>query len=93
MTASGAKLSLDAPPFSLVVGDRARVLGLNEVGLRRRGMEAETLRVLKRVFRITFRSGLRLEQAASKLQAESSAYPEVDRLLRFLQKSERGFCR
>lgn len=93
MSASGAKLSLDAPSFSLVAGDRARVVGLNEVGLRRRGFEGESLLALKRAFRIIFRSGLRLEEAAQRLQDELSGQPEVDRLLTFLQKSDRGFCR
>lgn len=93
MTASGAKLSLDAPPFSLVAGDRARVVGLNEVGLRRRGFDGELQRVLKQAFRIIFRSGLRLEEAVQRLQPDLSEQPEVERLLRFLEKSERGFCR
>ncbi|MFP6641211.1 MAG: acyl-[acyl-carrier-protein]--UDP-N-acetylglucosamine O-acyltransferase, partial [Myxococcota bacterium] len=93
MTASGAKLSLDAPPFSLVAGDRARAVGLNEVGLRRRGVDSESQRALKRAFRIIFRSGLRLEEAAARLEHDLSGQPEVERLLTFLQKSERGFCR
>ena len=37
MTAAGAKLAKDAPPFSMVAGDRARLVGLNRVGLQRRG--------------------------------------------------------
>jgi UDP-N-acetylglucosamine acyltransferase len=93
MAASNAKLSLDAPPFALVAGDRARLAGLNSVGLRRQGVSRETIRQLKRAFHILFSSKLRLEAASMRVQDEFGGVPEVERLLRFLQKSERGFCR
>jgi len=93
MTASGAKLSLDAPPFAMVAGDRARLVGLNSVGLRRRGLPAETQQSLKQAFHLFFNSRLRLEEALSRVEEEVPALPEVERLVRFLRKSERGFCR
>ena len=93
MAASNAKLSMDAPPFSLVAGDRARLAGLNTVGLKRRGFARETIRALKHAFHLTFNSKLRLEEAVVRVQDEIEDVPEVERLLRFLQKSERGFCR
>ena len=93
MAASGAKLSLDAPPFTLVAGDRARLVGLNDVGLRRRGVSPDRQLALKRAFRTIFRSGLRLEEAVQRLTPDFSGHPEIEHLLGFLQKSERGFCR
>ena len=93
MSASGAKLSLDAPPFALVAGDRARLAGLNGVGLRRRGMSRATIQALKHAFHLIFNSKLRLEEAAARVAEELEGVPEVERLVRFLLKSERGFCR
>lgn len=93
MAASNAKLSLDAPPFALVAGDRARLAGLNSVGLQRRDFPGETIRELKRAFHILFSSKLRLERAVARVAEEVSQIPEVERLLSFLRKSERGFCR
>jgi UDP-N-acetylglucosamine acyltransferase len=93
MSASNAKLSLDAPPFALVAGDRARLAGLNSVGLRRQGASRDTIRQLKRAFRIIFGSRLRLTEAVMRVQDELSGVPEVERLVGFLQESERGFCR
>jgi UDP-N-acetylglucosamine acyltransferase len=93
MSAAGAKLSLDAPPFSLVAGDRARLAGLNSVGLRRRGLSRETTRALKRAFHLIFSSKLPLEEAGARVTEELEGVPEVERLMRFLLKSERGFCR
>ncbi|MEE3328215.1 MAG: acyl-ACP--UDP-N-acetylglucosamine O-acyltransferase [Myxococcota bacterium] len=93
MAASGAKLSLDAPPFTLVAGDRARLVGLNDIGLRRRGVSGDRQLALKRAFRTIFRSGLRLEEATRQLTPDFAGHPEIEHLLGFLQESERGFCR
>ncbi len=93
MAASNAKLSLDAPPFSMVAGDRARMVGITSIGLRRRGMEKERISQLKHAFHIIFHSRLRLEPALAQVRDELAGCPEVERLLVFLEKSERGFCR
>ncbi len=93
MAASNSKLSLDAPPFAMVAGDRARLAGLNSVGLKRRGFTGATIGKLKRAFHLLFNSKLRLEVAVSRVESELPDSPEVQRLVEFLCKSERGFCR
>ena len=77
----------------LVAGDRARLSGMNSVGLRRRGVSTETFRAVKRAFHILFSSKLRFEAAALRVEEELGEIPEVQRLILFLRKSERGFCR
>ncbi len=93
MSAANAKLSQDAPPFSMVAGDRARLVGVNSVGLKRRGLSAETRESIKRAFHLIFFSKLRLEPALARVREELGDSPEVARLVAFLEKSERGFCR
>ncbi len=93
MSASNAKLSLDAPPFAMVAGDRARLVGVNAIGLRRRGFSPETQRSIKRAFRILFQSHLRLRVALDRVREELCGTAEVERLLCFLEKTERGVCR
>jgi len=93
MTAANSMLSLDAPPFAMVAGDRARVVGLNVVGLRRRGFDAETVRALKRAFHLLYASKLRQEVAVARVRETLPDVPEVDRLLRFLETSSRGVAR
>jgi UDP-N-acetylglucosamine acyltransferase len=93
MTAANTMLPKDAVPFAMVAGDRARLVGLNVVGLRRRGFCPETIRKLKRVFHLIFHAKLRLEPALERVREELSDSPEVERLLRFLETSERGFVR
>lgn len=91
MTAANAKLAQDAPPFALLAGDHARLLGLNSVGLRRRGLGADTLRALKHAYHVLFSSKLSLSDALARLRGEKSGSPEVGRLLDFLEEtSQRG---
>jgi UDP-N-acetylglucosamine acyltransferase len=93
MTAANSMLSQDAPPFAMVAGDRARVVGLNVVGVRRRGLSDEALRALKHAFHLLFASKLRLETALARVREELPDAPEVARLVGFLESSTRGFCR
>ena len=93
MSASNAKLSRNAPPFSLVAGDRARLMGLNHVGLARRGFSRPTRDALRHAFHLLFRSKLLLALAIERTRDELGSVPEVERLVEFLETSERGFCR
>jgi UDP-N-acetylglucosamine acyltransferase len=93
MAGSGSMLSLDAPPFAMVAGDRARLVGLNTVGLRRREIPRETRAQIKHAFHLIFHSKLRLEDALARVDEEIGGVPEVERLVSFLRKTERGFCR
>jgi UDP-N-acetylglucosamine acyltransferase len=91
-TAGNSMLTLDAAPFTRVAGDRARHVGLNRVGLQRRGFEASTIATLKHALRLVFQSKLRLATAFERVAAECRG-PEVERLVAFLRQSERGFIR
>lgn len=93
MTAANSMLSRDAPPFSMVAGDRARLVGLNLVGLRRRTLSREAVRRLKRAYHLLFHARLRLEPALAAVREELGTEGEVGRLLHFLETSERGFVR
>jgi UDP-N-acetylglucosamine acyltransferase len=93
MTAANTMLSRDAPPFAMVAGDRARLVGLNAVGLRRLGLAPEAQRALKHAYHLLFASKLRFEAAQARVRAEVGDAPEVARLLRFLASTKRGVCR
>jgi UDP-N-acetylglucosamine acyltransferase len=93
MVAATSAVSQDVPPFALVSGDRARLSGLNAVGLRRRGFSPETRRQIHRAYHLIFHSKLRFAAAAERVRTEIQGCAEVDRLLRFLESSERGFVR
>lgn len=93
MVAATSAVSQDVPPFALASGDRARLSGLNVVGMRRRGFSPETRRQIKRAYHLVFQSKLRFPDAVLRVRAEIEGCPEVERLLAFLEGSQRGFIR
>lgn len=87
-------VTLDIPPYMLSSGSRAKLFGLNTVGLKRAHFREETLRALKKAYRIIFRSGLTLSTALKSVEEdEISQMPEVQHLLQFIQHSKRGISR
>ena len=90
---AGAMVSQDVAPFCNATGDRARLHGLNVVGLRRRGFSTEVIREIKRAYRIIFQSGLKLADAIARARRELTLTDEVEHFLSFIQASERGVCR
>lgn len=90
---AGSMVSLDVAPFCNATGDRARLLGLNSVGLKRRGFSADAQGALKRAYRLMFQSGLKLTEASQRVREEIPGVPEVERFLTFIEQSERGLCR
>jgi UDP-N-acetylglucosamine acyltransferase len=85
-----SRVSKDIPPFLKAVGNPVKLYGLNTIGLQRSGMEEETIRALKRTYRLLFRSDLNVTQAIERAQIEIEPLPEVQELIRFVEASERG---
>jgi len=89
----GLRVSKDVPPYILAMGDPLTYGGLNQVGLKRRGFSDETLRVLKKAYRIIYRSKLILKDAIVEVEKTLPKIPEIEHLLQFLKESERGVIR
>ncbi len=85
-----SRVAKDIPPFLKAVGNPVKLYGLNTVGLQRSGMDEETIRELKRAYRLLFRSDLNVSQAIERVQSELEPLPEVRELIRFVEASERG---
>jgi len=85
---------LDIPPYTKAQGDIAKLFGLNTIGLKRANFSEETLKALKKAYRIIFRSSLTLEKAMKRVvEDEISQTPEVQHFLQFIQCSKRGITR
>jgi len=93
LCAAGAMVSMDVPPFCTVAGDRARLHGLNLVGLRRRGFSSATISGIKRAYRLLFQGSGPRRLAIVVAQERLGHLPEVKRLVDFLAASRRGVCR
>jgi len=83
----------DIPPYMIAAGDRATLHGLNQVGLKRQGFTRDTLRMLKKAYRLIFRIGLTQNEAIERVAAEVEQIPEVASLIDFIKSSERGITR
>ena len=84
----------DVLPFSMTVSPReSKVFGENKVGLERRGFTKEAIESLHKAFRLLTKSGLNTTQAVERIRAEVPASPEVNELLEFMERSERGFVK
>jgi UDP-N-acetylglucosamine acyltransferase len=77
----------------MVVGNPAEVVGPNSVGLRRRGVSAETRLHLKEAHRLLWRKGLATGEGVRQVREQIPSSPEIERLLNFIEKSERGIIR
>lgn len=81
----------DVPPYSLVYGNRAKLMGLNLVGLKRAGFSDATIQALRQAFELLFLSPTgTLKEAVAKVREDWGHIPEVQHLLTFVETSERG---
>ncbi|MGA2775623.1 MAG: acyl-ACP--UDP-N-acetylglucosamine O-acyltransferase [Candidatus Omnitrophota bacterium] len=88
-----SKVVQDIPPYSTCDGHPTRVYGLNLVGLRRQKFSKESIENLKRAYKILFNSGLTQKHALENLEAQVKGSAEVDYLVNFVKRSERGLSR
>lgn len=96
MAGGCSKIVQDIPPFMLSAGQPARVRDLNRLGIRTSQinplskLSPETFAILKKAYRLLFRSGIPLKHAVTKTRHELPADPEVEYLLQFIETSKRG---
>ena len=86
-------VSQDIPPFVLASGERARLFGLNIVGLKRHNFSNEVIEALKKAYQTVIRSHLTIQDAMVKVEKEIPPLPEVKQFLDFIRHSQRGIPR
>ena len=86
-------VSQDIPPYVSAAGNRAKLYGLNLVGLKRRGFSDAVIGTLKKAYKIIFRSGLTQDEALHKVVEEFPQSAEVRTLVDFIRSSKRGITR
>jgi UDP-N-acetylglucosamine acyltransferase len=92
MIGGNTRVNSDVPPFFLYTGFNVEPKGLNVVGLKRAGYKASDLSALKKAYQILYRSGLKLQEALTKIEAEIPT-PDTLHLVDFIRRSDRGICR
>jgi UDP-N-acetylglucosamine acyltransferase len=88
----GSVVTQDIPPFSTAAGNRARVVGINKEGLKRRGFSPEVIRALHQSFRELLKSRLSKQEALEKLEPLCREFEEVDEFVNFVKHSKRGIA-
>ena len=83
----------DIPPFTMASGPRAKLFGLNSVGLKRHNFSDSTINDLKKAYKILFREKHTLKEALKKVQKEFPHSKEIKHLVEFIEKNTRGICR
>jgi UDP-N-acetylglucosamine acyltransferase len=89
----GSRITQDIAPFIKAGGSPPRLGGVNRVGLERRGFAREICEALEDAYRLLFRAGLTVEQAAAAMRTAHPGVPDVEHLARFAETSARGLTR
>jgi UDP-N-acetylglucosamine acyltransferase len=92
MVAGNTRVNSDCPPFFLFSDFNAGAKGLNTVGLKRAGFSLDDLQLLKKAYRLLYRSGLKLDDALDRIERELPS-AHTHQLTAFIRSSKRGICR
>jgi UDP-N-acetylglucosamine acyltransferase len=86
----GFRTVQDVPPYILAGEVPLRYIGLNIIGLKRRGFSVGTLDALKQAYKLIYLSDLNVTQGISRIREEMEIIPEVQRVIDFIEHSKRG---
>ncbi len=93
MISGGSLVRKDVPPFTKAARDPLSFVGVNSIGLRRRGFSTKQINHIQDIYRILFVKGYNTTQAVSFIEATVNATAEREQILRFLSESDRGIMR
>jgi UDP-N-acetylglucosamine acyltransferase len=89
----GSLVRKDVPPYVKSAREPLSYVGINSVGLRRRGFTTEKIREIQDIYRILFQKNYNNTQAINIIEAEMEATPERDEIIQFIKDSHRGIMK
>ncbi len=93
MISGGSLVRKDVPPFTKAAREPLCYVGINSIGLRRRGFPTEKINQIQDIYRILFMKGYGYGKAVAKIEAELPATPERDEIMQFFRNSSRGLMK
>ena len=93
ITGMGSILFQDIPTYVTVSGNPAAPHGTNSEGLKRRGFSSAAVMAIKRAYKTLYKSSLTLEEAKTALATQAVEHPEVQAMVDFLGRTQRGIVR
>lgn len=93
MVSGGSLVRKDVPPYSKAGKEPLSYIGINSIGLRRRGFATEKIREIQDIYRILYQKNYNTTQALEKIEAEMEATKERDQIILFIKNSQRGIMK
>ena len=93
MISGGSLVRKDIPPFVKAAREPLSYIGINSIGLRRRGYDEEKITEIQDIYRILFQKNNNTTQAVLKMEAELKPTKERDEIISFIQNSGRGIMK
>ena len=93
MISGGSLVRKDVPPFTKAAKEPLSYVGINSIGLRRRGFTSEKIREIQNIYRILYQKNYNTSQALEIIEAEMEATPERDEITLFIRNSQRGIMK
>ncbi len=93
MIGGGSLVRKDIPPFVKAAKEPLSYVGVNSIGLRRRGYSANSINEIQGIYRILFQKNYNTTQALEILETEMPATPERDEIIQFIRNSQRGIMK
>jgi UDP-N-acetylglucosamine acyltransferase len=91
--AMGSAITQDIPPFVMVGGKPTRPHGINSVGMERNGISPEDIRLIRKAYKIIYKTNLRLEDAIDQMEDLAGESKELSDMVSFLRNVSRGILR
>jgi len=89
----GSLVRKDVPPYVKAAREPLSYVGINSIGLRRRGFDTNKIREIQNIYRFLYQKNYNNSQAVSIIEAEMEATPERDEILEFIKSSQRGIMK
>ncbi len=93
MISGGSLVRKDVPPYTKAARDPLSFVGINSVGLRRRGFDNEAISRIQAIYRILFMNKYSVSKAVSIIESEIQQCSEKDEILCFIKNSSRGIMK
>lgn len=93
MISGGSLIRKDIPPYTKAANDPVSFVGINSLGLRRRGFSQEKINEIQNIYRIIFQKNYNIKQALKIIESDMEATEERDEILEFIKQSPRGIMK
>ncbi len=93
LVSGGSLVRKDVPPYTKAGKEPISYVGINSIGLRRRGFTTEKIREIQNIYRILYQKSYNNSQAMAKIEGEMEATKERDQIILFIKNSQRGIMK